>query len=81
MEIQKVFERLQRHFGSHKAAAKALAISYTRYNEWRWRPDEIPEAMRRYLILFADSADQISRTQGWSNFVHKQKRTTQAANG
>lgn len=80
MEIQEVFERLQRQFGSHKAAAKALAISYTRYNEWRWRPDEIPEAMRRYLILFADSADQASRTEGWRNPLQKH-RTHQAVNG
>ena len=81
METQQVFERLERHFGSHKAAAKALAISYTRYNEWRWRPNEIPEPMRRYLSLFADSMDQVSRMEGWRNLCQQRKKTAQAVNG
>jgi hypothetical protein len=50
MEKQ-VFDRLKKLHGTHKQAAKELGVSYSRYNEWRWDPECIPEAMRKYLDL------------------------------
>jgi hypothetical protein len=47
------FDKLKDKFGTHAAVAKQLGVSYTRYNEWRWRPECIPESSRRYLELFA----------------------------
>lgn len=49
--MKKIFEALKSHFGTHKAAAAHLGVSYTRYNEWRWRPEEIPLPMQNYLRL------------------------------
>jgi len=53
--MEKYFEFLRDRFKSHKAAAKYLGISYTRYNEWRWRPDEMPEYSKR-LVEFGVKA-------------------------
>lgn len=47
------FDKLKDEFGTHLAVANQLGVSYTRYNEWRWRPECIPESSRRYLELFA----------------------------
>lgn len=51
MEPRNIFELLKQHAGSHKAAAKYIGLSYTRYNEWRWRPETIPAPGRRLLEL------------------------------
>ena len=48
---KKSFDILRKRFGTHKAAAKWLGISYTRYNEWRWKPDDMPEYSRRLIEL------------------------------
>jgi len=53
--MEKYFEFLKQHFGSHKRAAKYLGISYTRYNEWRWRPDDMPEYSKRLVKFGAQS--------------------------
>jgi len=56
MEIKEIFEFLRKHEGSHKAAAKYIGMSYTRYNEWRYGdPDNIPNGGRRLLELAVDS--------------------------
>jgi hypothetical protein len=49
--MEKIFKALKNHFRTHKAAAAYLGVSYTRYNEWRWRPKEIPLPMQNYLRL------------------------------
>lgn len=41
-------------FGSHKAAAAFLGVSYTRYNEWRWQPDKAPGRVIRMLEIIAE---------------------------
>ena len=46
-----IFEKLRQHFGTHKNVAKAIRLSYTRYNEWRWKPDNIPEYGKILLEL------------------------------
>jgi len=51
MEIKNIFQLLKEHTGSHKAAARFIGMSYTRYNEWRWRPESIPTPGRRLLEL------------------------------
>lgn len=53
MDIKAIFQLLKDHAGSHKAAAKYIGMSYTRYNEWRWNPDSIPGPGRRLLELAA----------------------------
>lgn len=45
------FITLKRRYKTHRAAAKALGVSYSRYNDWRWRPDEMPLSMQRYVEL------------------------------
>ena len=55
MEIKEIFEFLREHEGSHKAAAKYIGMSYTRYNEWRWNSDNIPNGGRRLLELAVDA--------------------------
>jgi hypothetical protein len=50
MEKQ-IFEKLKAIYGTHKKAAKALDVSYSRYNEWRWNPKCVPKAMSNYLEL------------------------------
>ena len=54
---QNVFEKHKHHFGSHKAVAKAIGLSYTRYNEWRWRPAGIPEYGKILLQLTLSKAE------------------------
>jgi len=51
--MEKLFERLREFYGSHRAAAKALGVSYTRYNEWRWRTDKMPERAKNHVTLAA----------------------------
>jgi len=51
--MEKTFEILERRYGSHKAASRALYVSYTRYNEWRWNPEKIPDRSKKYLDLAA----------------------------
>ena len=45
------FDILKRHAKTHKAAAKLIGLSYTRYNEWRWNPSKIPEYGIKLLEL------------------------------
>ena len=52
--MKKQFDILKEKFGTHKAAAAAIGVSYTRYNEWRWRPDEMPSAARKLVELAAE---------------------------
>jgi len=49
--METIFEKLKIVFGTHKAAAKAIGVSYTRYNEWRWRPDDMPDRAKEYVRL------------------------------
>jgi hypothetical protein len=46
-----IFKALRDHTGSHKKAAELIGLSYTRYNEWRWQPDRIPEYGKKLLEL------------------------------
>ena len=55
--MENTFETLKKFYGSHRKAAKALFVSYTRYNEWRWRPDEIPARSRNYIEMAAMLAE------------------------
>lgn len=47
----KVFEILKEHNGTHKKAAASIGLSYTRYNEWRWDPIQIPAYGKKLLQL------------------------------
>jgi hypothetical protein len=49
--MRSTFDRLRAKLGSHKAAASYLRVSYTRYNEWRWRPEIVPPQGRRLMEL------------------------------
>jgi hypothetical protein len=49
MDIKNMFQLLKEHTGSHKAAARFIGMSYTRYNEWRYKPQEIPAPGLRLL--------------------------------
>ncbi len=51
--MKKLFEQLKQFYGSHKAAARAVDVSYTRYNEWRWHPDKMPERAKNHIKLAA----------------------------
>lgn len=48
------FELLKQYFGTHKKAAKELGVSYTRYNEWRWRPNEMPGYAKKLVELASE---------------------------
>ena len=52
-DLQEIFKLLREFAGTHKAAAKHIGMSYTRYNEWRYRPQDIPPAGCRLLELAA----------------------------
>jgi hypothetical protein len=47
--MEKLFDTLKKHFGSHKAAARYLGISYNRYNEWRGDPDKMPSYSQKLV--------------------------------
>lgn len=47
------FDQLKKHYRSHKSAAKALGVSYSRYNDWRWAPDKMPRRARTLVELAA----------------------------
>jgi len=51
--MEKYFEKLKSYYGTHKAAAAALCVSYTQYNEWRWRPDKMPTRSKLLVELAA----------------------------
>lgn len=51
---EKVFEILRKHNGTHKKAAASIGLSYTRYNEWRWKPSKIPKYGKKLLQLATD---------------------------
>jgi hypothetical protein len=52
--MKKHFEALKARFGTHKAAAKAIGVSYSRYCQWRWCPDKMPERSRKLVELAAE---------------------------
>ena len=58
-----VFEILKKHNGTHKKAAESIGLSYTRYNEWRWRPKEIPEYGKKLLQLTVDKIQDLESQQ------------------
>ena len=45
------FEILKQIYGTHKAAAKELGVSYTRYNQWRWDPEKMPTYSKKLVEL------------------------------
>jgi len=56
--MEKLFEKLRDHFGSHKKAAEHLRVSYTRYNEWRWHPDKMPAYAKHHVELAVKNIEQ-----------------------
>lgn len=54
--MDNIFKELRDIYGSHKAASRAIGVSYTRYNEWRWRPEDMPERAKKHVRLFYASA-------------------------
>lgn len=53
--MKKLFEQLKLHFGSYKASAKFIGVSYSRYNEWRADPDAMPLHAKRLVELAIES--------------------------
>lgn len=54
-DLQKIFELLKKHTKSYKASAKYIGLSYSRFCEWRWHPEQIPAAGHRLLEFAAKS--------------------------
>ena len=53
-----IFEILRKHFKTHKEVARQIGLSYTRYNEWRWNPEQIPDYGKKLLELTLEKIDQ-----------------------
>lgn len=49
--VRNYFVILKGFFGTHRAAAEYLGISYSRYNDWRWGTSTVPNKFRRLLQL------------------------------
>ena len=47
--MQTEFEKLRLYFGNHKAAAKGIGVSYSRYNDWRAYPEKMPQRAVRQI--------------------------------
>jgi hypothetical protein len=58
-DLQEIFELLKKHTKSHKASAKYIGLSYSRYCEWRWRPEQIPAAGHRLLEFAVKSISHL----------------------
>lgn len=50
-EMRHNYNVLRNHFGSHTKVAEWLGLSYNRYNEIRWRPDQAPRYQIRLIEL------------------------------
>lgn len=61
-ELAKTFDALRGFFGSHKAAAEYLGVSYCQYNKWRYN-GIVPLRSRRLLELAAMQVAQNTARQ------------------
>jgi len=61
--LDNYFVILREHFGTHRAAAEYLGVSYSRYNEWRWGRDPIPKKFRRLLELAVQGVQEMQQGQ------------------